>query len=77
MLSKRLNTITSVRVQKMDGVCVHVCARERTCVCVCVFVYVQRAKQEEKTGASPLLSAALIYLDVHDVILPGGLPCQA
>ena len=53
--------------------CVHVSAR----VCVCVFVYVQRAKQEEKTGASPLLSAALIYLDVHDVILPGGLPCQA
>lgn len=28
-------------------------------------------------GASPLLSAALIYLDAYDVILPRGLPCQA
>ncbi len=66
MLSKRLNTIMSVLVENMCGVCV------RACVCICV-----ASQQEEETGASPLLGAALIYLDVHDVILPGGLPCQA
>lgn len=51
-------------------VCVDVCLRMGVCVCVA-------SQQEEETGASPLLSAALIYLDVHDVMLSRGLPCQA
>lgn len=55
-----------VHVHVYVGVCLHMG------VCVCV-----ASQQEEETGAYPLLSAALIYLDVHDVILPGGLPCQA
>lgn len=52
MLSKRLNTITSVLVQKMDGVCVHVCARERTCVCVCVCLCAASQAGGEDWGVS-------------------------
>lgn len=52
-------------------------------LCLCVYVHVltymyticAASLQEEETEASPLLSAALIYLDVDDVILSGGLPC--
>ncbi len=60
--------VRSVRAYECVCVCMCVCM----CVCSCV-----ASQQEEETRASPLLSAALIYLDVHDVILPGGLPCQA
>lgn len=61
------------------------CASVLVCVslCLCVYVHVLTCKyticaaslQEEETEASPLLSAAFIYLDVDDVILSGGLPC--
>lgn len=63
------------------------CLTENVC-CVCQSTYVRAwmyiymyicmaSPQEVETEAAPLLSAALIYLDVHDVILPGVLPSQA
>lgn len=78
VLSKRPNTIMSAWTEnrwcvcKSLKVCVCVCACKSVCVCECIC-----SLQEEETEAHPLFSAALIYLDVHDVILPGGLPCQA
>lgn len=80
MLSKRPNTIMSVLVQKMY-VCVSlpVCvSRCFFCVSVCMYMCSRicaASLQEEESEASPLLSAALIYLAVDDVILSGGLPC--
>ena len=69
-------------------VCLFVCACLCVCVCVCEEEDEEEEEEEEEekeegegeeeeAGASPLLSAARIYLDVHDVILPGGSPCRA
>lgn len=58
----------SVLIQNMWGIGEHV----RMCACAYV-----ASQQKDEIGASPLLTAALIYLDAYDVILSGGLPCQA